>query len=675
MADQDRELLDEVLAGAQAMGGLAEDEEAFRGAVDAFRAQDGESMHKLLERHGLAERCELVCHWLRSKEAVLLCLELAGPPRLEDAEAAPDGREFAEIVAKLTADEAAVELMANAVQDRNTSAWSELISKYGLERHSHLLCHWVCTVHYRLVCEVVCRPFHVQRPNLVGELRAAGLVLGGLAADREVFAAADEAVRANRCETLSTILEGGGFAPHCFVICEWFCSRRCMLVCLRLCRIFPLERLESPIGEMLEFARAGGRLAADKSNLERLTAALLREDADQVQTLAKELQFERFCVQFCHWVCFLRCRRFCFCVCPPRTIGVFTRIGALYYDSQVDSHVGGGGLTLATPARAFYSNLRLNGGLSLVDGAPLIEYRFQTIETSDTGNPTGAWQPVTPGQIAETNIGSFIRFVPGPAVIETIPVYVNKEPATPGFNISPDGDGWIKVPPMFPGVPFVTGSGWRFVPSSDLAVLITPTLAPTVVAIDETGVNAGASGNPPLLTDAHYGIGMWIRDQTTTGAGSNAGTCHHIAINNSHYDNVSHHPYWPGGLFGANHELLLASLGIAELATTPCSLLTDTLTVEYTAAHSHLGDVVIRLEGPGGPYHFDLVPAATGQTPGENEFGTAVPAAAQPWTFGDLPPCAYWLTLSVDALLTTGDAIPSAVVDYIAFCKGRPPQQ
>ena len=662
MADADRELLDEVLSGAKAMAALARDEEVFRSIVDAFRAQDGESMARLLERHKVPVPCSVVCHWLRSKEAILLCLELAGPPPQLDVEP-PDIREFAEVVAKLTADEELVELMANAVQERDIDSWRELIDKNDVARFSHLLCHWVCTVHYRLVCEVVCRPVETQRPHLIPELQAASLAVRQLLSDRELFGEAAKAAEAANCETLSGVLERGGLSPFCFFICEFFCSWRCFLVCLRLCRVFPLELPESPIHEMLEFALAAGKL--EKAPLERLTAATLREDVEQLQSLVKELQFERFCIQFCHWVCLLRCRLYCICVCPPRSIGVFTKIGGLFYDSQVDSHVGGGGLTNAD-SRAFYSTLRLNGGLSLVNGAPLIEYRFETIETDATGNPTGSWTKVDSGQIAATNIGSFIRPIFVPPFIEVIPVWVNN-PASGVFNITPDPDGWIAVPPMIPVPPMVTGSGWRFVPGSDLIEFITTTLAPTVVTIDETGVDAGAAPNAPLQTDAHYGVRMRIRDQGTTGAGSDAGTCSHIAINNSHYDNISHHPYWPGGLFGANHELLMASLGIAELVSAPCSQLTNSLTVEFTAAHSNLGSVGVEMEGPGGPYAFDLVPA-TAQDPGEAWHGTATPHG---WTFASLPPCAYLLKLTVDALLTTGDGNPLPLTDYIAFCKGK----
>jgi hypothetical protein len=227
---------------------------------------------------------------------------------------------------------------------------------------------------------------------------------------------------------------------------------------------------------------------------------------------------------------------------------------------------------------------------------------------------------------------------------------------------------------MLPVPPMVPGSGWRFVPGSDLIEFITTSLAPTVVTIDETGVDAGNAPNAPLQTDAHYGVRMRIRDQGSTGAGTDAGTCSHIAINNSHYDNISHHPYWPGGLFGSSNELAVASIGIAELAAAPCSQLTNSLTVQFTAAHSNLGGVSVTLEGPGGPYSFDLSPA-TAQDPGENWHGTATPSTVgsppTPWTFNSLPPCAYLLKIGVDVLLTTGDAVPSTLVDYIAFCKGK----
>jgi hypothetical protein len=198
------------------------------------------------------------------------------------------------------------------------------------------------------------------------------------------------------------------------------------------------------------------------------------------------------------------------------------------------------------------------------------------------------------------------------------------------------------------------------VPGSDLIHLDTTTLTPFVTSVDETGVDAGESANNPLQTDVHYGVRMRLRNQGDTSDGADAGTCSHIAINNTRYDNISHHPYWPGGLFGATNELAVASIGISEL--------TDSLTVQFTAAHSNLGTVSVRLEGPGGPFAFDLNPNAP-EDAGENWYGTATPSGG--WTFGSLAPCAYILELTVQVLLTTGDAIPDDLVDYIAFCKGE----
>jgi hypothetical protein len=678
MADDsaERQLLAEVLTGAEAMAELAADDEVFRAAVDAFRALDGESMHALLERHDLRERCEVICHWLRSKEAILLCLYLAGPPLATDEEL-PGPREFAEVVARVTADEELVELLAAAVQERDRDAWRELIEKEKLERFSHLLCHWVCVVYYRLVCEVVCQPIRIDRPHLIPELVAAGQALRRLAANERVFDAAAKAVLANRCELVGEELGRIGLRvePFCLFICEWFCSWRCVLLCLRLCRVFPLEPIESELEEMRGFALAGGELAKNRAALERLTAAVLREDVEALEALVKELRFERYCLQFCHWVCFLRCQGFCVCVCPPASIAVFTKIGGLYYDTAVHSHAAGSGLTVSDN-RAFFETLRLNGGLSVVDGAPRIEYRFEVVETSPDGSslPNGNpihdsdWVPVVPSQIGATNIGSFVRPIGVPPFVEIVQVWV-KNSGADIYQITPTAEGWIAVPPFTPTAPeFPTpGTGWRFVPGSDLIMFDTKTLAPSVVTVDETGVDAGDSAANPLQTDAHYGIRMRIRNQGDSGDGTEAGTCQHVAINNTRYDNISHHPYWPGGLFGANHELAVASIGIAELETAPCSVLKHSLTVKFTAAHSNLGEVTVSMEGPGGPYAFTLNPA-TAEDPGENWYGTANPDG---WTFSNLAPCAYLLKLSVDPLLTTGDSDPLPLVDYIAFCKGH----
>jgi len=676
---EEKQLLEDLVQAGQAAGRLGENEETFRAALDALRAEDAESFQALLGRLELVDRCELVCRWFCAKECVLLCLELCGPPKVE-AEP-PDIREFAEVVVRITSDEELVELLAEAVEERDVDSWRELIEKQKLERFCHLLCHWACAVRCRLVCQLVCGPVGVPRRDVIPELQQAGQALGKLVANEEAFGAAVKAVRAGNCEVLRDTIATADLGPYCRIICEWFCSWRCVLVCLPFCRPFPFEPPKSPIREAFEFAQVSGKLAENPDALERLSAVVARGDSDAFAELVKELQLERFCIQLCHWLCFFRCRRFCICVCPPRTEAVFTKIGQLYYDTDISSHSGETGLTVAD-LRAFYNTLRLNGGISVVDGAPLVEYRFETVPTSPDGTtlangnpilpgptPGGSWVPVLAPQIAPTNIGSFFRSIAVFPFFEIIQVWVNK--SGPGiFTITPDAEGWIQVPPMFPVPPMVpAGPQWRFFPGADLIQLETETLLPPFVAsVDETGVDAGDAPNAPLETDVYFGIRMRLRNVGASGDGSDAGTCNHIAINNTRYNNISHHPYWPGGLFGQSNELAMSSIGIAELAAAPCSTLTGSFTVQFTAAHSNMGTVSVWLEGPGGPYAFDLNPAAA-QTPGEAWFGTATPSG---WTFASLPPCAYLLKLGVEVLLTTGDpgTNTGTLVDYIAFCKG-----
>jgi hypothetical protein len=301
-----------------------------------------------------------------------------------------------------------------------------------------------------------------------------------------------------------------------------------------------------------------------------------------------------------------------------------------------------------------------------------------------------SWTPVTAAQIAPTPIGFFFKPIPIPPFVETIEVWISggPEPSVAGldktqtvFNIIPDGEGWIAVPPLTPVAPMVPGPGWTFSASGDTTGLLN--LETTALAsfppLDESGVNAGESantggaGDPWLQTDVHYGIRMMIRNQGTSGEGTDGGTCGHVAINNTLYYDISHHPYWEGGLWSkepaTDKEIAVCSIGIAELAKAPCSRLDKSLTVQFTAAHSNLGDVSVSLEGPGGPYGFTLdeEPASIA---GENLFGTATPTGS--WSFAKLAPCAYLLKLEVWVLLTTGDAdiTPEPLVDYIAFCKG-----
>jgi hypothetical protein len=289
-----------------------------------------------------------------------------------------------------------------------------------------------------------------------------------------------------------------------------------------------------------------------------------------------------------------------------------------------------------------------------------MEYRFEAQEIDAAGTPLGPWTPVAPGQIQPTKIGLWEKFDPDfpgdPDPIKTKDYVVNGVPG-PDVLVPAIVAGWIRVP-QESNVFGVEGS---FVPNGDMIILDTRTLAP-FPSIDLTGLvtgNSSTSTGQPLAQNRHFSLRLRVREVGSVTAGLVAGTCQHVAINNRLYDDITHHPAWMPVV--TSNQLAVAMVDVAQLMSTGCVEIADDLDVVFTAAHPTLGAVTLSMSGPGGPYGFTLPAPAT---PGDH-FGTATPG----FTVADLDPCAYIITLSVQVLLTTGDSIPSDLIDPIAFCK------
>jgi hypothetical protein len=636
----------DLVQAAEAVAALAGDEDRFRATFDAFLAADRESYQRLLAEFQLLDRCELVCGWICSKYCVLACLELCGPPT--DAEL-PDLREFAAVVTRITQDEELVERLANAVADRDAEAFHALVAELEIGPFCHLLCYWTCSVRCRLLCSVACSPTPTHLSSLVEELAQAGAAIMALAADERALAEVTEAVLTGDCDVVRGIVERLGLFPRCQLICEWLCTWRCVRVCLLLCRRFPIEPIEDPLKEAFAFAQATARLAANPADLQRLGDTVAKGDPEAFGAVVDELKLGPFCIQLCQWLCRLICRRFCVCVCPPRSAAYFIKVGMYEYaevyppggtNPRIDSQVGGTGLT--SDSRAFFETVRLNGGYTLQSGAPQIEYKFQTLTTDAAGNAspaTASWQDVPAGAIAPTVIGwRMVSIVP----LKFEPVIAEVA-----------ADGWIQVP-----LPSLT-----YAPTGDLLQLNTEVLTNSP-ALDETGVLAGASASQPLAEDVYFGIRMRVRNVGDPASEFDAGTCHHIAIDNTLYNNVTHQPAWRD-LKDPPGDLAVYLVDIQELlGPNGCGEIRKSLTVLYTAAHPNLGTTTLQMDGPGGPYAFTLTPDAASSA--TDFFGTAVLNGV---AVSDLKPCAYLVTLTVEVLLTDGDHFPVPRYDQIAFCK------
>ena len=285
--------------------------------------------------------------------------------------------------------------------------------------------------------------------------------------------------------------------------------------------------------------------------------------------------------------------------------------------------------------------MRLNGGYTLQTGAPQIEYRFETIKTDATGNPLGGatWQPVLAGGAASTVIGY--------QLVSVFPLIF-----APVFAAL-DAQGWIQVPLASPS----------YAPTGDLLRLNSTALS-NPPHLNETGVLAGAHASHPLAQDVYFGIRMRVRNVGDPGSEFDGGTCHHIAIDNVLYDNVTHQPAWRN-LTDPPGDLAVYLVDIQQLlGPNGCGQISKKLTVLFTAAHPNLGSVSLRMDGPNGPYSFTLAP--DGASSSVDYFGTATPDG---FDVAKLKPCAYLVTLTVNVLLTDGDNDPGPLIDQIAFCK------
>jgi hypothetical protein len=369
----------------------------------------------------------------------------------------------------------------------------------------------------------------------------------------------------------------------------------------------------------------------------------------------------------------------CFCVelClkeQPPVVGtdalpVFDALGGYLFASAIDSAVPGSGLT-QSDHRAFYATVRLNGVLpKKLNGQPM-EYRFEFRPTDAAGNPTGAWTVVGPAQYSSTNIGRVEHYAPAfpgdPNPVKT--AYVYADPAVPGggpANAMIVG-GWIQVPQAAN----VFGPDGYFVPNDNMLNVITGSLLPSP-GIDVNGVVAGLSSTSSgavLAHNRHVALRMRVREVGNPASETDAGTCMHVAIENTQYANVAKGGSWmPNKVSG---QLAPVSVDLLQLRGSGCAGVLGGLDVLLTAAHPNLGPVSVTMTGPGGPYGFTLPPAAVGE-----RFGTALPIAPPPsppgWTFAGLVDCAYIVTLAADLLLTTGDSIPNTIYDQIGFCKKK----
>ena len=684
MPDQEFELdvLRDLLEEARSVGQLAEDENAFRQAYEAFRAGDVRKFQDVLKPHRL--RCGLICEWIRIKECIFVCLKLCGSPKPTDRQ--PNPRELAEAIVRITSDERLVRQLAEAVEKRDHDSFERIVEQFNLGNLCHYFCHWLCVVRYRLICRWLCSIKKVERPNFARELQSAGQALHQLLEHKGSFDEAVAASDAGDAVKLGAVIRAAQLMPLCHFICEWFCSWRCTRVCLILCRQFPLEPIEDEIQEAFAFAKAMQQLGQQPAELERLSAAVGAADAETYSASVKKLKLQRFCIQLCHWICFLRCRRFCIPVCPrPDTTPLFTHVGI--YAIPTTSSAGDFAADGTTTSRlAFTKTIPLEGIMPDGQATHPYEYRFLVDPvTSPATDPTtpaeglkvapttigqlefwaydntlNVWYPDTRPVGVKTAYGSYNIPQPGSTFISTGPLDVTVDPG-----------GWIQVPRMND---YTQGGIGRFVPGGGLAgtdALIN--LDTTQFTNENVNLGALAAGDSIPAGDLSprptYAVRFEARVHGTTSLVA-TNTLRVIAFSNTMYT-YTRHTDWDGGSVSTQD---VCSLDIKEL-TGPgggCAKLKTTATALFTVYHPYLASAVVWLQGPTIPYPpvagpFTFNPPLPAYGAGAVEVASG--AAGHVFNIQHLPACAYILHLETTLNLTYGDGqIGYEDQDLMAFC-------
>jgi hypothetical protein len=648
---------------------LAKNDTVFRAAVDAFRAGDGDSFTRLLTEIDVLPYCEDICRWFANKECVLDCLELCGPAT---------GNITVELVAasalqiaRISQDEELVEQLADVVERRDIAGYRAFVAAQKLEAYCRLICSWVCTIRYSLVCEVVCTPEEIPERELSAQLAVAGGALGQLAKNRDELIAVINAAVALNCEYLQGAV--GGF-NDCFEICRWICSWRSILFCGPICS--PLEIPKNYIEEMRGFAELSGRLADVQGAYPKFFDAINAEDQKAFAALVDEYEIGPYCFQLCRWLSYEVCSRFCYCVCPlPETIPLFTKVGKYHVATVFNDFQANGTTTVG--GYAFSTTINLNGILPDGTAPDPLEYRFTYVNLAVGGTPT----PIAGVMIPPTSIIGQLEYYYWDTTLLTWLVgstdyYVNNPSATvsipqpgPALNVvvdtDPDVNGWIKVPRENNLVP---GGVGRFVPTGLLAQLDTTQLT------EETfDLTAAGPGLPVLAGDVvppaqqsvkpTFQINFEARNVTTLASvGSNS--LNVIALSNTNYT-FTRHPDWAGSTVTPPYPPVV-SLDIVEMQGGGCQPLgvnSNTLHVLFTAYHPYLGSCSVQFVGPA-PLPALIVPAIPAD--GDVVSGTAGLAV----DISMLVPCAYVVFLNVTLNLTNGDVVLYGTFqDFIAFCR------
>ena len=362
------DVVSRLAAQSDAIGRLAQNSGGFAAVVAAFESKDANAFSWVLDRLEMLPYCELICEWVRIKFGVLRCIEVCGVPR--ENVPTPDLQQFARAVVRLASNETLLRRVVDAVSCGDGDDYRAAIAELKLNDFCYLLCHWVYSVIYHRVCEIVCSPNRLLPGDAVSEIRTAAKEIGRLLEHEKAFDGINEAAVALNCETLQSTIDQFGLGSQCKFICRLICSWRYVWVCREFCLLrSPVLSGAYGIEEAQNFALASRQLASQPRALADLVSAVQNRDNETFGEIVDRFGLGPYCYQVCAWVCSVTCHEFCICVCPPSVNPpLFYQVGDFNIYSQIDPTSGLTNTKVSTvtpfgggPNFAFFEQLQLGG--------------------------------------------------------------------------------------------------------------------------------------------------------------------------------------------------------------------------------------------------------------------------------------------------------------------------
>lgn len=206
--------------------------------VGAVTERDETTFRAIVEKLGLRNHCQVICHWICSVRCRLIC-ELLCAKELPSYIIG-----CTHLVATLQQIGAAIiRLIKNpdtlALMEKGIRAHDCVIVRDALEQYPgvcHWICHWTCTWQCVRICTKLCRPFPPARiEHELSEIHAFAKALTRLAIQPELASLLLDAIASENAADYAELVKKLNLAQFCHQLCHWLCCINCQRYCQCVC--------------------------------------------------------------------------------------------------------------------------------------------------------------------------------------------------------------------------------------------------------------------------------------------------------------------------------------------------------------------------------------------------------------------------------------------------------